>query len=124
VASDLPFAWLRQAESDFRSGERLVGTENPCQAVAKYQQAVEKSVKAISEAFFDRRIFSSPIRGGHDVDRLVTVILTVRHRRSNRNWGLQFKSLFNDKRRDAIRTVSQLAPQKAAAGQLEGNAGV
>jgi HEPN domain-containing protein len=119
VASDLPFAWIRQAASDFRSAEYSVGIQDACQAIAKYQQVVEKSVKAIAEGFYDRKLSSGPMRAGHDVDRLISTLLSVRLRKSNVKLAQRITGLFNEPRRDQIRSICRLAPNRPAAGQLQ-----
>ena len=46
-------AWIAQVESDFAAGEKFFRENDPttyCQAIAKYQQVVEKSVKAMVAA--------------------------------------------------------------------------
>lgn len=49
-------AWLAQAAADLAAGEKLFEQVDPtsyCQAIAKYQQTVEKSVKAMVAAVND-----------------------------------------------------------------------
>jgi HEPN domain-containing protein len=51
-------AWLRQAQSDRESAERVLdlGDEPTfCHGIAKFQQAVEKSIKALVAALRDHR---------------------------------------------------------------------
>ncbi len=119
MASDLPFAWLRQAQSDLHSAERGFANENPCQLIARYQQVVEKSAKAIADALFDRAVLPNQIRVGHDVDRLVSAVISPPRRRANRSIQLQIAGLLNESRRGEIKAICQLAPRRAAPGQLE-----
>lgn len=49
-------AWVVQVKSDFAAAEKFFQENNPatyCQAIAKYQQVVEKSVKAMVAAVND-----------------------------------------------------------------------
>ena len=49
-------AWLVQAAADMSAGEKLFQQDDPtsyCQAIAKYQQTVEKSIKAMVAAVND-----------------------------------------------------------------------
>jgi hypothetical protein len=88
-------AWLDQVDSDFLTAEILSGSEQPvadyCQIIAKYQQTVEKAVKAIDAALRDsgepvgkrntkhnpkdlfRKLVRIPTRRGYkDVPKLIT----------------------------------------------------
>jgi hypothetical protein len=47
---------MQQAESDFRAAQRVDNSADPrtrCQAISKYQQSVEKSVKGILDKLYD-----------------------------------------------------------------------
>ena len=49
-------AWLVQAAADMSAGEKLFQQDDPtsyCQAIAKYQQTVEKPIKAMVAAVND-----------------------------------------------------------------------
>lgn len=49
-------AWVVQVKSDLEAGDKFYHENNPatyCQAIAKYQQTVEKSVKAMAAAVND-----------------------------------------------------------------------
>ncbi len=53
---DEPTAWLYQAMADRQAAERFVADEvgtGRCHAIAKWQQTVEKAVKALVSALHD-----------------------------------------------------------------------
>ena len=72
----LPQAWMRQAESDFRAAQRVDVPADPrtrCQAISKYQQCVEKSVKAVLDKLHAAGLVGSRSDRGHKVARYATV---------------------------------------------------
>jgi HEPN domain-containing protein len=69
--------WISQADSDLWAAERLFDAREPrshCQVIAKCQQAVEKSVKAVAAALRDRFIVNVSIGYGHEVDRMASAL--------------------------------------------------
>jgi HEPN domain-containing protein len=64
-------AWLRQAQKDRESAERVLDLKDGstfCQAIAKSQQAVEKAVKALAAALIENRIIGGKIPFVHSVE--------------------------------------------------------
>ena len=71
--------WISQANSDLWAAERLFDAAQPrsyCQAIAKCQQTVEKSVKAVAAALRDRFIFrpDGKVFYKHEVNELASAL--------------------------------------------------
>src|SRR4051794_11789125 len=77
---DEPTAWLSQARADWRAAERFLAAEENavyCHAIAKWQQTLEKAIKAIVSALHDAGILGTGIRAKHDVERYVRVLVRL-----------------------------------------------
>jgi hypothetical protein len=112
-------AWLTQAESDYDCIGRIldVGDRSTyCHAIAKCQQAVEKSVKALVAAARDHRGARFTIGWRHEVEQFITGL--IRLSRSANSQDIQFviRSLFDEPTRDGIRRVHELAPRRPPPG--------
>ncbi len=75
--------WLSQAHSDLAASRRvLVPTDGStyCQAISKYQQAVEKTVKALGAALHSTGIMTLPKKYyyRHDVSEMAKAMLPPR----------------------------------------------
>ena len=71
---DEPTAWLYQAMADRQSAGRFVADEvgtGRCHAIAKWQQTVEKAVKALVSALHDAGILGAGVLPRHAVERYV-----------------------------------------------------
>ena len=74
--------WLSQAHSDLAaSGRVLIPNDSStyCQAISKYQQAVEKTVKALGEALDSTGIMTLPSKYyyRHDVSEMAKAMLPL-----------------------------------------------
>ena len=72
---DEPTAWLNQASADRDAAERFVADEGGigrCHAIAKWQQAVEKNVKALVSVLHDAGHMKAGIVQKHDVSRYMS----------------------------------------------------
>ena len=68
-------AWLYQARADWQAAERFVADEvgtGRCHAIAKWQQTVEKAVKALVSALHDAGILGAGVVHRHEVERYHT----------------------------------------------------
>ncbi|MDD4889087.1 MAG: hypothetical protein PHU85_04090 [Phycisphaerae bacterium] len=105
--------WSRQARSDKDAGNRLALKADPasfCHAIAKYQQAVEKSIKGIVASLRDAgELKDTPIGRGHRVDKHVTALVRRGHPQ-NDIWS-KIAGLLRQDRRDLIETLGKLAPR-------------
>jgi HEPN domain-containing protein len=113
--------WLNQARSDYRASSRLLDDqdhETYCQAIAKYQQVVEKSVKAIAAAIRDAGI--SPIYTGftHEVEKIVSALVLLPRGKGPTDIKDRIKALLNEGHRSEIRALCALAPKRPGPGEL------
>lgn len=107
--------WLRQAKSDMLTARYLAQQESDdfyCQTVAKCQQVVEKSIKAIAAELTERRIVTLTIGFDHRVDQYISAIIrTPRNVTEKRSVpGHISQSLRNN--RNAINEIMRLAPHR------------
>ena len=109
-----PFAWLYQAQADRQAAERFVGDERGtgrCHALAKWQQTVEKAVKALVSALHDAGILSTGIRTRHDVARYVSMLIRLPRSRDNQAIQNHLHGLLDQNTRAGIKALDGLAPQ-------------
>jgi hypothetical protein len=121
MASDVAWGWLRQAGSDYATGFRChdpADDATVCHVVAKHQQTVEKSVKAIVAALNDRGVIATSTGFRHDVERLVSALVHLPRRPENKDIQNQITGLLNEHHRSEIKAICLLAPRKPEAGQL------
>ena len=74
-------AWIIQVRSDFNAAERLLieaESKTYCQAISKYQQTVEKSVKAMVAAVNDLGILFMTITPSHLPDKEIKALRSLR----------------------------------------------
>jgi hypothetical protein len=119
---DEPQAWIAQAIADRVAAERFLGGVGnaECHAIAKYQQTVEKAVKAIVSELRVRGILSVEIGRRHDVERFVGPLIRLPHAAENRSVSTRLRSMLDANTRAAIRAVDALAPRWPAPGQAPG----
>jgi HEPN domain len=113
-------AWLQQSIADRAAGELLVSskrTEMYCHAIAKWQQAVEKAIKAVIAALRDAGVLAIEIGYRHEVARFISVLLRLPHGRENKTIQQHLRGLFNEHTRANIRNLDELAPHRPAPGQ-------
>lgn len=111
--------WLAQATSDWRSALRIFDSSDHltyCQTIAKYQQTVEKSVKAVFASVKDKGINLGPLGYDHDVAKKIAAL--KRLPQPTGKTGIQFivNRVFTNA--DEINVLCALAPKKPAPGQL------
>lgn len=112
--------WISQADSDLWAASRLyVPTEarSYCQAISKYQQVVEKSVKALAAAMRDRFILVISIGYDHKTERIVSAL---RQLRSPAAWDIHqhVNKLLKDSTIREIKALDALAPKRPSPAQL------
>src|SRR6185312_3123102 len=113
--------WLNQARSDLQASRRLFNTDDDgtfCQAIAKYQQVVEKSVKAIAAAVRDVGINAINIGFTHEVERVVSALVFLPRGKGPTNIKDQIKALLNEGHRREIKALCALAPKRPGPGEL------
>jgi HEPN domain-containing protein len=73
----LPQAWMQQAESDFRTAQRVDNEDDArtrCQAISKYQQCVEKSVKGVLDKLHEAGLVRDASDRSHRIARYAVVL--------------------------------------------------
>ncbi len=84
---DEPAAWLYQAMADRQAALRFVAGEKGtgrCHAVAKWQQTVEKAVRALFSALHDAGILGAGVIPRHEVERYVGTLIRLPRAAGNR----------------------------------------
>ncbi len=107
-------AWLSQAISDRKAAEVLLGNKEGmgrCHAIAKWQQTVEKSVKAMVCALFDAGILGIGARAKHEVTRYVGTLTRLPRAPGKRPIQQHLHSLLDQNTRLGIKALDDLAPQ-------------
>jgi len=117
-------AWLRQAQKDRESAERVLDLRDGstfCHAIAKSQQAVEKSVKSLVAALRDCKGLGITIGWTHPVERFMS-FLTRLPSSGDKDRPIQsiIHSLFDEKTRGDVRALDRLAPRRPPSGMLPG----
>ena len=119
---DEPYAWLEQADSDREAAEsHLQSASNvkPCHAIAKYQQAVEKAVKALVAELRDRGIIfvkdASLYR--HEVEPFANQMVRLPHPKRDKDLSLNLRCLLDSKTRSEIGAIDALTPRRPLPGQ-------
>jgi hypothetical protein len=113
-------AWLEQALSDHAAGERFVAGDDDtqwCHAVAKYQQTVEKSIKAVAVAVREIGISTPKIGYTHSVKRLVSALVRPPRDRGNLGIASHLSRLLDHNTRASINSLESLIPQQPPVGQ-------
>lgn len=111
---DEPTAWLYQATADRQAAERFVADEagtGRCHAIAKWQQTVEKAIKALVSTLHVAGILRSGVRSKHDVERYVDMLRRLPRADGNRTIQHRLHGLLDQKTREGIRALDGLAPQ-------------
>lgn len=111
-------AWIVQVKSDFATAEMLfVETQAHlyCQAIAKYQQVVEKSVKAMVASVKDAGVPINPVTRSHS---LIREIQSLKFLRRADNASIEAIARLFAQYQSAIEDVSRLAPAWPQPGQL------
>ncbi len=115
--------WISQANSDLWAAERLFDAAQPrsyCQAIAKCQQTVEKSVKALTAALRDRFIFrpDSKVFYKHEVDELASALRRLSMRSDPADIRSALSRMLTPHHIAEIKALQTLIPRKPPAGGL------
>jgi hypothetical protein len=110
---------MQQAESDFRAA-RLVDNDfdaqTRCQAIAKYQQCVEKSVKGVLDKLHDIGVTNAHSDSGHHVARYVSVFTNLPRTRQTSDLLNQLARLFTHTLLQRIDLLDSFVPQYPKGG--------
>jgi hypothetical protein len=114
-------AWIVQIQSDFAAADLLrdASSRRPeliCQAVAKYQQAAEKSIKAMVSAIVDLGITFTTVSKDHVPSKEMSALSTIRGAIDKTSTD-HIARILSDKNKAAIHDLCMLAPKFPAPGQ-------
>ena len=111
---DEPTALLNQAKADRKAAERfgtdVEGTDR-CHAIAKWQQTVEKSVKALVYALHNAGILNINFRPRHEVAPYIKVLIRLPRPQSDRAIQQLLHGLLDQDTQAGIKALDDLAPQ-------------
>lgn len=113
----LPEAWMRQAESDFRTAQRIDNNQDArtrCQAISKYQQCVEKSVKGVLDKLHAAGLIRSGSDRRHGVARYAAVLGGFPATKDNRDLLNRLRRLFTVRIVEQIALLDSLVPEYPA----------
>ncbi len=117
----LPRAWMQQGDSDFRAAVRVdnhADARTRCQAISKYQQCVEKSIKGVLDKLFAAGVILQGSDRGHRVARYAAVLGRFPATPDNRALLSQMRRLFTERILNQINLLDSLVPAYPAAGGL------
>src|SRR5262249_22126007 len=112
-------AWLFQAHADLACADKILDINDPstyCHSIAKYQQAVEKAIKALVAALRDSRGLSIQIGWTHPVERFMSVLTRLPRSSANRDLQNIIHGLFDETTRGALRALDRLVPRRPPSG--------
>ncbi len=113
-------AWITQAKSDLKAAECLVNNRlADCHVAAKFQQSVEKAVKAMVVALREVGLVSTSVGYRHEVERFMSILLRLP--RTNKRAGVRdvqnhIFRLLDEPTRGSIRALDALVPKRPPAG--------
>jgi hypothetical protein len=112
---------MQQAESDYRTAQRVdndADARTRCQAISKYQQCVEKAVKAVLDKLHSEDLVRSGSDRNHKVERYASVLTGFPTTNDSRDLLNQLRHLFTDSVVKQIRLLDSLVPEYPAKGDL------
>lgn len=114
---------MKQAESDFACATYLQALSDStmyCHIVAKFQQAVEKSIKSLVAVLAEANIIDLKIKFNHDLEGYMRALHKFsnshKHRERNRALEDRIQALFSDFHRQEIEALTRFAPKQPAPG--------
>jgi len=116
-------AWMRQAESDLRTAIRVdnaADARTHCQAISKYQQCVEKAMKAVLDKLFAASLIAQGSDHRHRVARYAAVLSGFPATRDNRQLLNQLRRLFTQSVLEQVAFLDSLVPAYPTGGALAG----
>lgn len=114
-------AWMRQAESDYRAAQRVDNAQDArtrCQAISKYQQCVEKSVKGVLDKLHAAGLVHTGSDKSHKVARYAAVLSGFPASKNNRDLLNQLRRLFTGAVVAQVNLLDSLVPAYPASGKL------
>jgi hypothetical protein len=112
---------MRQAECDYRAAHRLDTDADPrtrCQAISKYQQSVEKSVKAVLDKLHEAGVTNAHSDRRHDVTRYAALFAKMPRAGNTRALLNQLAGLFTETIVQQMAVLDSLVPTYPPTGTL------
>jgi HEPN domain-containing protein len=110
--------WISQADSDFHVATLLNaqggGDRAYCQTIAKCQQAVEKSIKAVAAGLRDAQMLYVKNRSDydHDVDEILSAMERLEYSARKKYYQEHLSKIMGGYYSGEIKALSSLAPRK------------
>jgi hypothetical protein len=112
---------MQQAESDYRAAQRVdinADARTRCQAMSKYQQCVEKSIKGVLDRLNAAGVTNAHSDSRHHVARYAAVFTNIPRTRQTSDLLNQLARLFTNTVVQQIILLDSLVPEYPAAGAL------
>jgi len=112
---------MRQAEADFRTAQRIdndADARTRCQAISKYQQCVEKSVKGVLDKLHMARLIHDGSDRRHHVARYAALFRNIPRTNNTRDLLNQLGRLFGSAVVTQMNLLDSFVPEYPAAGAL------
>lgn len=106
-------AWMIQVQSDQLAGHTVFNAQEAatfCQAISKYQQVVEKSIKAMVAALTESGVAAVNIGSDHYPEKQIDALLLIK-RAIGQDLIAQIRAVFSPYRLGEIRALCLLAPR-------------
>lgn len=113
------FVWIRQASSDLQAMDRLNDTNQEelfCQVIAKSQQAVEKSVKALQISLWGKGYQLTKPGTSHPV---LPILQSLSRIISNKDVYRKIRGLANINNRQTLERLEALIPRSTGGRNTE-----
>jgi hypothetical protein len=110
-------AWWRQAISDCAAAERERQAAAWCRAIAKYQQTVEKAIKAVVAGLREAGVTNVRVGPAHEVTPYLRPLLRLPRTGHSKAAQRQLGNLLDPATRAAILALESLAPRWPAPGE-------
>jgi hypothetical protein len=117
----LPQAWMQQAESDYRAARRVdnnADARTRGQAISKYQQCVEKSVKSILDKLHGAGVTNVHSDRRHHVARYAAMFVNIPRTTQTSDLLNQLARIFTPGIVEQVSLLDSLVPEYPAEGQL------
>lgn len=115
-------AWLLQARADWRAAELLLTDPDEahhCQAIAKWQQAIEKSMKGLISALHRSGRLDANFRLRHEVEPVLGSLIRLPRAAKNRTVQSHLHALLDETTRMGVRAIEDLIPRHEAGRNTE-----
>lgn len=112
---------MLQAAADYYVGTRVFDQADGssfCHAIAKFQQAVEKSIKALICSLSAAGVISVQVGYAHGVERFLATLVRLRRSQEEKSVQAALRKLLDANVRYDIRAIDRLAPRRPAPGTL------